>query len=60
MRYFSSTLIALTLVSVAVFSKNPVVYPSEKYPDYPFSEAVSYNGVLYLSGDLGAGCPRRN
>jgi len=31
------------------------IFPSERYPDYPFSEAVSYNGVLYLSGDVGAG-----
>ena len=31
----------------------PVIFPSEKYPDYPFSEAVAYGGVLYLSGDVG-------
>lgn len=31
------------------------IYPSPRYPDFPFSEAVSYGGVLYLSGDIGAG-----
>lgn len=36
------------------FAEAPVIYPSKKYPDFPFSEAVAYNGVLYLSGDLGA------
>ena len=35
-------------------SEKPQIYPSSKYPDMPFSEAVAYNGVLYLSGDLGA------
>ena len=33
----------------------PEIYPSSKYPDYPFSEAVAYGGVLYLSGDIGTG-----
>lgn len=33
----------------------PEIYPSSKYPDFPFSEAVSYGGVLYLSGDIGTG-----
>lgn len=28
------------------------MYPA-KNPAYPFSEAVSYGGVLYLSGELG-------
>jgi 2-iminobutanoate/2-iminopropanoate deaminase len=32
----------------------PEIYPSSKYPDFPFSEAVAYGGVLYLSGDIGA------
>ncbi len=31
----------------------PKIYPSAKYPDFPFSEAVAHNGVLYLSGDIG-------
>jgi 2-iminobutanoate/2-iminopropanoate deaminase len=31
------------------------IYPSSKYPDFPFSEAVAYGGVLYLSGDIGTG-----
>ena len=31
----------------------PEIYPSSKYPDFPFSEAVAYGGVLYLSGDIG-------
>ena len=31
----------------------PEIHPSKKYPDYPFSEAVAYGGVLYLSGDVG-------
>lgn len=39
----------------ATAGETPEVFPSPKYPDYPFSEAVSYGGVLYLSGDIGAG-----
>jgi len=31
----------------------PEIYPSGKYPTFPFSEAVAYNGVLYLSGEIG-------
>lgn len=31
------------------------IHPSSKYPDFPFSEAVAYGGVLYLSGDIGTG-----
>lgn len=41
--------------SHAVASGKPEIYPSSKYPDYPFSEAVAYGGVLYLSGDIGTG-----
>ena len=37
----------------AAASDRPKVHPSTKYPDFPFSEAVSYGGVLYLSGDVG-------
>jgi enamine deaminase RidA (YjgF/YER057c/UK114 family) len=29
------------------------IFPSTKYPDFPLSEAVAYEDVLYLSGDLG-------
>jgi reactive intermediate/imine deaminase len=39
----------------AMAASTPEIFPSKKYPDYPFSEAVAYNGVLYLSGDLGLG-----
>ena len=46
------TVIAFTS---AIAAEPPEIFPSPKYPDYPFSEAVAYNGVLYLSGDLGAG-----
>ena len=45
------TMIAFTS---AIAAEPPEIFPSPKYPDYPFSEAVAYNGVLYLSGDLGA------
>ena len=36
-------------------AQEKVIYPSLKYPDFPFSEAVAYGGILYLSGDLGTG-----
>jgi len=39
----------------AAFAERPHIYPSSKHPDFPFSEAVAYNGVLYLSGELGSG-----
>jgi len=39
----------------AIAAAPPEIFPSSQYPDYPFSEAVAYNGVLYLSGDLGVG-----
>ncbi|MGW8181063.1 MAG: RidA family protein [bacterium] len=41
--------------SYVVAADKPEIYPSSKYPDYPFSEAVAYSGVLYLSGDIGTG-----
>lgn len=41
------------LLSNTVFAAGQVIYPSTKYPDFPFSEAVAYNGVLYLSGEIG-------
>lgn len=43
------------LFAGAVAADSPEIFPSAKYPDYPFSEAVAYNGVLYLSGDVGVG-----
>ena len=56
------TRVRTLLISVFVASSSFVVaadkleiYPSSKYPDYPFSEAVAYGGVLYLSGDIGTG-----
>lgn len=60
MQYSRSGLRLITLFPALFFTsvvvaEGPVIYPSTKYPDYPFSEAVSYNGVLYLSGDLGTG-----
>jgi len=50
------TLLTFALVvlnSYAVAGDRPKIYPSSKYPDFPFSEAVAYEGVLYLSGDVG-------
>lgn len=44
---------ALMLISGSAFGADPVIFPSAKYPDYPFSEAVAYGGVLYMSGDVG-------
>ena len=51
----------LLTITIVVFSPHaatgdePEIYPSSKYPDLPFSEAVAYGGVLYLSGDIGTG-----
>ena len=55
-----SKLLLITFAVVACSSHvaagdKPEIYPSSKYPDYPFSEAVAYGGVLYLSGDIGTG-----
>ena len=45
---------ALILLSSSVAAgERPQIHPSTKYPDFPFSEAVAYGGVLYLSGDVG-------
>ena len=60
---FQSYLCRLLLLTCAVFACNshvaagnkPEIFPSSKYPDFPFSEAVAYGGVLYLSGDIGTG-----
>lgn len=46
---------ALLLLAIPAFAGEKVIYPSTAYPDLPFSQAVAYDGVLYLSGDLGAG-----
>lgn len=51
-------LLAFTVVvfnSHVAAGDRPEFFPSSKYPDFPFSEAVAYGGVLYLSGDIGAG-----
>ena len=47
------TFAAIVFSTQAAAGDRPKVYPSTKYPDFPFSEAVAYEGVLYLSGDLG-------
>jgi 2-iminobutanoate/2-iminopropanoate deaminase len=52
---FAVAILAGLLCGNAVAEDRPEIFSSAKYPDYPFAEAVSYNGVLYLSGDLGAG-----
>ena len=55
---WTRTLLLLVFIassSLVVASDKPEIYPSSKYPDYPFSEAVAYKGVLYLSGDIGTG-----
>jgi reactive intermediate/imine deaminase len=49
------TFAAITFSSLVVADDKPQIYPSSKYPDFPFSEAVAYGGVLYLSGDIGTG-----
>lgn len=50
-----ASLTAMSFQAHAGDDGKPVIYPSSKYPDYPFSEAVAYGGVLYLSGDIGTG-----
>lgn len=49
------TLSVIAFSSYAAAGAKPEIYPSSKYPDFPFSEAVAYGGVLYLSGDIGIG-----
>ena len=58
MKTFISRLWKIALLSVLVLSctpmeDEPVYHASVKNPDFPFSEAVAYGGVLYLSGNLG-------
>ena len=58
--HFRARLLVITFIFIvgspgASAAEKPEVFPSKRYPDYPFSEAVSYAGVLYLSGDIGAG-----
>ena len=48
-------LVFIASSSCVVAADKPEIYPSSRYPDYPFSEAVAYSGVLYLSGDIGTG-----
>jgi enamine deaminase RidA (YjgF/YER057c/UK114 family) len=60
LRNMLSSLLPLAFTVVAFSShvaagNKPDIYPSSKYPDFPFSEAVAYGGVLYLSGDIGTG-----
>lgn len=45
----------LACASASVVAASPVFHPSSKYSALPFSEAVAYGGLLFLSGDLGAG-----
>jgi 2-iminobutanoate/2-iminopropanoate deaminase len=47
------TFAVIVLNSYAAAGDRPKIYPSSKYPDFPFAEAVAYEGVLYLSGDVG-------
>lgn len=49
----TSALFIALFFSNTTLSAGQIVYPSAKYPDFPFSEAVAYNGVLYLSGEIG-------
>ena len=51
----SAVIIVAALGSISAVAENPRMYPSTKHPDYPFSEAVAYNSVLYLAGEIGAG-----
>lgn len=54
LRRCSILMLALIAFSYQVVAADkPEIYPSSRYPDYPFSEAVAYGGVLYLSGDIG-------
>ena len=56
MRSASSASLGLLLAAGVVFgAEPPVFHPSSKYSTLPFSEAVAYDGLLFLSGDLGAG-----
>ena len=45
----------LALANAPFAAASPVFHPSSKYSALPFSEAVAYGGLLFLSGDLGAG-----
>ncbi len=49
------TLAGVTLGSFATAGDKLKIYLSSKTPGFPFSEAVAYGGVLYLSGDIGTG-----
>ena len=47
------SLLMIIFSSYVAAGEGPQIFPSTKYPDFPFSEAVAYGGVLYLSGDIG-------
>jgi 2-iminobutanoate/2-iminopropanoate deaminase len=52
-RFWLPTLSVMFISMHVAAGEKPKIYPSTRYPDFPFSEAVSYRGVLYLSGDIG-------
>ena len=54
-RLLPLTFAVVALSPYVVAGDRPEIYPSSEYPDFPFSEAVAYGGVLYLSGDIGTG-----
>lgn len=53
LRLLLAVTLAIALGSNNAIAENPRMYPSAKHPEYPFSQAVAYNGVLYLSGEIG-------
>ena len=53
LKYRLSMCVVMALLSGLALAEPPQMFPSKKYPDFPFSAAVAHNGVLYLSGDLG-------
>lgn len=54
-RLLIATFTVVAFNSQVAAGDKPDFYPSTKYSDLPFSEAVAYDGLLYLSGDLGIG-----
>ncbi len=47
--------VAMTATPLGAQSDEPVFHQLSENLNLPFSEAVSYNGVLYLSGQIGTG-----
>ncbi|GGI69565.1 RidA family protein [Shewanella gelidii] len=45
--------LALAFGAANVHAEEHHYFPSDSHPNLPFSEAVSYAGVLYLSGSIG-------